>query len=100
MSTSRIRLRKLIEAARRAQTAIATPLDFPAPFGFSTRVATRWAEAGARSGWADAWERLSWWAAGASVAVCLLAFVSQSLQPDPNPFDVLIEAPADVVELM
>jgi hypothetical protein len=53
-----------------------------------------------RSGLADAWERLCWWGAGASVAVCFMAFVSQSLTPEPNPFDALIETPADVLEVM
>ena len=99
MSANNESLRKLIRAARKAQ-AQPIPSDSPVPFGFSTRVAARWAAARGRSGWADAWERLSWWGAGVSVAVCLMAFVNQSLQPEPNPFDVLIEAQADAADLM
>jgi hypothetical protein len=100
MSANNESLRKLIEAARRAPAVTPIPSDSPAPLGFSTRLAARWAAERAHSGWADAWERLSWWGAGASVAVCLFAFVNQSLQPEPNPFDVLIEAQADAADPM
>jgi hypothetical protein len=53
-----------------------------------------------RAGWVDAWERLCLWGASASVAVCLFAFVNQSLPPEPNPFDVLIEEHADPLDRM
>lgn len=100
MSANHEPLRKLIEAARKAHAPAPAPSEVPAPFGFSTRVAARWASMSRRSGWADAWERLSWWGASTSVAVCLFAFVNQSLQPEPNPFDVLLEASADAPDLM
>lgn len=93
-------LRKLIQAARKAPMPTEAPPVSTAPFGFSTRVAARWAALPKRSGLADIWERLCWWGASASVAVCLTAFVSQSLQPEPNPFDVLLEAQADAADLM
>ena len=99
MSANHESLRKLIEAARKAQ-ALPSPPESSAPFGFSTRVAARWAALPRRSGLADAWERLCWWGASASVAVCLLTFASQSLQPEPNPFDVLLEAQADAPDMM
>lgn len=100
MSANNESLRKLIRAARKAPPRAPAPPDSPAPFGFSTRVAARWAASRGHAGLADSWERLCWWGASASVAVCLLAFVNQSLQPESNPFDALIEAPADVLELM
>lgn len=93
-------LRKLIQAARKAPMPTEAPPVSTAPFGFSTRVAARWAALPKRSGLADIWERLCWWGAGASVAVCLLAFAGQSLQPEPDPFDALMEAPADVLEIL
>lgn len=99
MSANNEPLRKLIQAARKAHAGPA-PAETPAPFGFSTRVAARWAAARGKSNWAEHWERLSWWGASASVAVCLFAFVNQSLQPEPNPFDALIESPADSLDLM
>jgi len=100
MSTNNESLRKLIEAARKASAPAPEPEDPSVPFGFSTRVAARWASSRGRSSLADAWERLSWWGAGATVALCLLLFVGQLVQPEPNPFDALMEAPADVLEVM
>ena len=104
MSANDESLRKLIQAARQAPSPAPAPApappDSPGPFGFSTRVAARWAAGQGRSGRADVWERLCWWGASASVAVCLLAFVNQSLQPEANPFDELIEAPSEVLEVM
>jgi hypothetical protein len=99
MSTNNESLRKLIETARRAPPAPA-PLDSTVPFGFSTRVAARWAAGQGNARRADVWERLCWWGAGASVVVCLSAFAGQSLQPEPDPFDTLMEAPADVLEML
>jgi hypothetical protein len=100
MSANHEPLRKLIGAACKAQPLAPAPTDMTAPFGFSTRVAARWAAARGRSSPVDAWERLSWWGAGASVALCLLVFVGQSSQPDPNPFEVLIEAQGDAGEAL
>jgi len=94
MSANQEPLRKLITAARKAQAPPLTQSDLPAPFGFSTRVAARWTVTRGRSNWAELWERLCWWGAGASVAVCLVAASYQSLAPEPNPFDVLLEAQA------
>jgi len=100
MSAKNEPLRKLIRAARKVHAPTPAPSDLMAPFGFSARVAARWAAARAESNWAAHWERLCWWGASASVAVCLFTFVNQSLQPEPNPFDVLIEVQADAVDLM
>ena len=100
MSGNNEPLRRLIQAARKAHAPPLAPSDLPAPFGFSTRVAALWVAVPRRAGWADAWERLCWWGAGASVAVCLFAFVNQSLQPEPNPFDVLLESTADAPDMM
>ena len=99
MSANNESLRKLIRAARQASSPTPAPSDSPVPFGFSTRVAARWATGERRVGRAEVWERLCWWGAGASVAVCLMAFASQSLQPEPDPFDALMEAPAEVLEI-
>src|SRR5262245_44393913 len=92
MSASKNSLRKLITSARKAHTP-APPPPSEIPFGFCSRVAARWADAPRRS-FADFWERLCWWGAGVSVAVCLVAFAAHSLQPEPNPFDVLLESEA------
>ena len=100
MNANHETLRKLIEAARKAHAPSPAPSALAAPFGFSTRVASRWAAARGKSNWAEHWERLCWWGASASVAVCLFAFVNQSLQPEPNPFDVLLEAQADAPDMM
>ena len=99
MSANPDALQKLIRAARKAPLA-SVPPEPSAPFGFSTRVAALWVAGRGRSGLSDAWERLCWWGAGVSVAVCVLAFVGQSLQPEPNPFDELIDAPATVLEVL
>ena len=100
MSANNQSLRKLIKAARKGSTPAQEPSVSPAPFGFSTRVAAQWAAGRGRSGLADAWERLCWWGASASVALCVMAFVSQSFEQESNPFDDLIEASADVLEVM
>ena len=99
MSTSNKSLQKLIRVARKAHAPPVAPSDTPAPFGFSTRVAARWATARGPSNRANLWERLCWWGASVSVAVCLTAFVSRSFQPDPNPFEPLFEAPVDGLEM-
>ena len=93
MSANHESLQKLIKAARKAHAPPAQS-DMPAPFGFSTRVAARWVTARGLSNWTEPWERLCWWGAGASVAVCLVAAGYQSLAPEPNPLDVLMEAQA------
>jgi anti-sigma-K factor RskA len=100
MSANNESLRKWIQAARKAPPPTPAPPDSPAPFGFSTRVAARWTAARGRSGRADAWERLSLWGASASVALCVMAFVGQSFQQEANPFDSLIDTPADPLEMM
>ena len=99
MNANKQTLQKLILAARKAHTPQAPLATQEAPLGFSTRVAAHWAATRERSSWGDLWERLCWWGASASLAVCLLAFVNHSLQPDPNPFDVLLEAQANDADL-
>lgn len=91
MSANHESLQKLIKATRKAH-APPVQSDMPVPFGFSNRVAARWATACGPSNWVELWERLCWWGAGAIVAVCLVAAGYQSLAPEPNPFDVLMEA--------
>ena len=99
MRTSNGSLRKLILAARKAHVPLAAPFDTPVPFGFSTRVAARWVAVRGPSNQANLWERLCWWGASVSVAVCLTAFVSQSFQPEGNPFDPLMEPLVDGPEM-
>jgi hypothetical protein len=100
MATPDESLRKLIQAARKAPAPAPPPADSPAPFGFSMRVASHWGMSRGPSSLADAWERLSWWGAGASVALCLLVFVGQSLRPEANPFDELMETQAEAGEVL
>lgn len=92
-------LGKLIIAARKAHQPQSTPTPQPAPVGFATRIAARWAEAGRRNGWADVWERLCWWGASASIAVCLLVFAQKTMTPEPSAFDLLLEVEAVDSEL-
>ena len=100
MSKNRESIRKLVVAARKAHAPQPADKLAVAPFGFATRLAAFWAAKPRRLNWTDAWERLCWWGAGASVAVCLIAFVNQSMQPDSNPFDVLLEAQADTPDVL
>ena len=93
MSASNQAIHQLIAAARKAYKPL-PPTAQEAPFGFSTRVAARWAEARKHTGRGDVWERFCWWGAGASVAVCLAAFAHQALTPEPDPFDLLLEVQA------
>jgi hypothetical protein len=65
-----------------------------APFGFSTRVAARWAQSARKPGVADVWQRLCWWGATASLLVCLTSAIYRASLPEPNAFDVLLQEPA------
>lgn len=47
-----------------------------------------------RPSWAVAFERLCWWGAGATVALCLLVGVLQRPPPEPEVFELLLEWPA------
>jgi hypothetical protein len=99
MKNERTALAKLVISARKARaTAPPGPIE-NAPFGFATRVAARWAAARSVPNWADAWERVCWWGVGASLAVCFMALVGDSLQPDPNPFDGMLDAEAEAEAL-
>ena len=87
-------LRKLIVAARKAHSPGCVPTPASAPFGFATRVAARWADARHRVSRGDLWERFCWWGASVSVAVCIAAFSYQELRPEPNAFDLILDAQA------
>jgi hypothetical protein len=92
-------LSHLIAAARKAYAPPSLRVLPQPPLGFSTRLAARWAQARGPMGWGDLWERLSWWGASASVAVCLVAFAHQAMAPEPNPFDLLLEVQAVEMEI-
>ena len=88
------RLNKVVRLARKAyKPSAAEPLQ-SAPFGFSTRVAARWATESNRTDLTDLWQRLSWWGATASLLICLSAAVYRATLPEPNAFDLLLEQPA------
>ena len=95
MSTNQRPLRKLIAAARKAHTPSPMPSALEAPFGFATRVATRWGAARQPANRGDLWERFCWWGASVSVAVCLAAFTQHLLTPAPNAFDLMLDAPVE-----
>jgi hypothetical protein len=44
--------------------------------------------------WLDAFERLCWWGAGATVALCLVLGVLHRPPPEPDAFAPLLEWPA------
>jgi hypothetical protein len=77
---------KLIESARKAPRPQAGE-SIAAPFGFAARVAARWCENGRPFSVLDLYERLGWWGAGLSSAICLLTLVLRSDLNEPNPFD-------------
>ncbi|HZO86525.1 MAG TPA: hypothetical protein VFC26_14995 [Verrucomicrobiae bacterium] len=85
-------LQKLITAARKVRRLASAAPESEAPFGFATRVAARWA-AQRRASAADVWQRLCWWGATASIAICLFSAVYRATLPEPNAFDLLLEQP-------
>ena len=88
-------LRTLINTARKARQPIVPKPGPEAPFGFAARVAARWVRAGegaGRPGRASHWERLCWWGASVSVAVCVTAFAHRMLAPELNALDLVLEA--------
>ena len=94
MSLYRESLNKLIVAARKVQPPKSAPASIEIPFGFATRVAARWADSPRAVRGGDLWERFCWWGAAASVVVCLGVFSIQKLQPEPNVFDLVLDARA------
>lgn len=100
---TRDRLKRVLELARRAKvshrlTSAATGEEkVEAPLGFSTRVAARWAAERPARG--NLWERLCWFGAAASIAICFGASMYQSSLPEPTAFDELIDAPMIETEM-
>ena len=103
-------LKSLLQLARKAnrrtglqtgpspeRAGLETGATVRAPFGFSTRVASRWA-AESRPSIADVWQRLCWWGATASLLICLSSAVYRAALPEPNAFDVLLEEPGMEVD--
>jgi hypothetical protein len=91
-------VQKLIGLARKAHQPAPAPQAESAPWGFATRVVARLAEPNGATR-ASFWERWCWWGAGASVAVCLIASAQHALQPEPNAFDLALEAQAEETEI-
>lgn len=82
----------LTAAARAARTAAAAREE-EAPYGFSTRVVSRWRQAQEADRRLALWQRLSWRAAFASLALCAVVAVSQRSRPGAAE-GVLLEPPA------
>jgi hypothetical protein len=68
----------------------AAPQNAAAPFGFASRVAARWADRKSPTCGLDLYERLGWWGAALSSAICLVALMQRTTLPEPNPFDPLL----------
>ena len=94
MNLNRDSLDKLIVAARKALPPKSAPAPIEIPFGFATRVAARWADSPRAVRGGDLWERFCWWGAAASLVVCLGVFSYQELRPEPNVFDLVLDARA------
>ena len=93
-------LENLFKAARQAHRSVSENPAETAPLGFASRVV---AQAKRGNGWRspgplDLLERLGWCGAAASAAICLLALTMQSQPPSSNPFEILLEAPANTGE--
>ena len=104
-------LKSLLQLARKAdrnaglqtgpspeRAGLETGATVRAPFGFSTRVAARWAAEGRKPSAADLWQRLCWWGATASLLVCLTSAIYRASLPEPTAFDVLLEEPGMEVD--
>jgi hypothetical protein len=79
---------KFLRTARRGKPATE---DAEAPFGFSTRVASRWLAQG--EDLLVPWERLGHWGAITALGIALLVVVAARPQPTVNPLAALaIEA--------
>jgi hypothetical protein len=92
-------LQRLLRLARKAERPVGEPGLLEAPLGFSTRVAARWAEQRRRPALMSLWERACWLGAAASLVVCLSARVYQANLPEPDAFDVLMDAPMAETEI-
>lgn len=88
---------RLLALARSAPVAPSRPGPEPAavPPGFATRVAARWA-AGRRESELEIWDRVTRWGLAAAVAVGVAVFVlrSRPADPEPSPFELLVQGPA------
>lgn len=69
--------RRLVGAARVARRQASAGRDDEAPFGFSTRVVTLWRQAREEERRLALWQRLSWRAALASLALCAVVTFAQ-----------------------
>ena len=95
------KLKKLIAIARKAHAPSRqlAEEDVQAPFGFATRVIAQWSEESKQER-GRVWERLCWWGAATSVAICLVVFVQQHARTEANAFDVLLNTPAEDAEML
>jgi hypothetical protein len=69
--------RRLASAARAERRQASARKDDAAPFGFSTRVVALWRQARDEERRLALWQRLSWRAAFASLALCAMVAVAQ-----------------------
>lgn len=92
MKNPQSKLDRLLALARRATTPAASE-SRSVPFGFSGRVAARWAQAGGGDGPGDFLERWCWWGASVSVAACLLTLALRPADPQPRLFEYLLQVP-------
>jgi hypothetical protein len=90
-------LNKIIASARKAHQAPFPSVAEP-PFGFATRVASRWAGEKRAVRALDIYERLGWWGAGLSSAICLCALLARNDVPRDNPFDPFLGVSTTVEE--
>jgi hypothetical protein len=91
-------VQKLINAARQAHSPVSKHLD-TAPVGFAARVVgkARHLQKPTAPATLDILERLGWCGAATSAAICLVAFTLHTRQTAPNPFEILMEAPAQTI---
>ena len=80
----------LLRLARRAYKSPPAPSPQASPYGFSTRVASRWAASG-RANTVYVWQRVCWWGATASLLICLSSAVYRATLPEPTAFDLLLQ---------
>jgi anti-sigma-K factor RskA len=67
---------RLAAAARKARAEAGADRDEAAPFGFSTRVVALWRQAREEERRLALWQRVSWRAAFASLALCAVVAVA------------------------
>ena len=90
-------LQSLINAARKAHDAKATPAEEVSPVGFATRVVASARNPRTQSSALDLLERLGWRCAAACVAISIITVALHSRQPTANPFEPLFSAEVETL---